>query len=57
MPSLYQYTFETPGEYTVTFVGINASVYGRKEVVREVRIKVVDDAGSVVSPSEGEWND
>lgn len=57
MLSLYQYVFETPGDYTVTFVGRNASVYGHKEVVREIRLTVVDDAGSVVSPSEGVWND
>jgi len=42
----------------VTFVGINASVYGRKETVRSIKLKVVEeDTGSIAPPSGGEWND
>ena len=34
------YAFAKAGEYTVTFVGINANVSGRKEVVRQLKITV-----------------
>ena len=58
MPASYQHTFSEPGDYTVTFVGINASVYGRKETVRSIKLKVVEeDTGSIAPPSGGEWND
>lgn len=58
MPASYRHTFSTPGDYTVTFVGINASVYGRSETVRSIKLKVVEeDTGTIVPPSGGEWND
>lgn len=34
------HAFSKPGEYTVTFIGINANVSGKKEVVRQLKIKV-----------------
>ena len=52
----YEYTYTEPGEYTVTFVAANASVYGRKEVVREVKIEIVEDEGGITPPQPGEWN-
>lgn len=58
MPASYRHTFSAPGDYTVTFVGINASVYGRSESVRSIKLKVVEeDTGTIVPPSGGEWND
>lgn len=51
----YYYTWNTPGEYNVTFVGINASPEGRKEVVREVKIKVIQDEGTIIGPVPSEW--
>ena len=54
--SSYDYVYETPGEYTVTFVGANANVYDRKEVVRTLKIQIVEDEGSITPPEPGEWN-
>ncbi len=36
----HYHAFAKAGEYTVTFVGINANVSGRKEVVRQLKITV-----------------
>lgn len=52
----YDYIYETPGEYTVTFVGANANVYDRKEVVRTLKIQIVEDEGGITPPEPGEWN-
>lgn len=52
----YDYVYNAPGEYTVTFVAANANVYDRKEVVRSVKIKIVEDEGSITPPEPGEWN-
>ena len=57
MPSTYEHTFEQPGTYTVTFVGINSSVYGRKEAIRQLTLTVVEDSGGITPPDPGEWND
>ena len=43
--------------YTVTFVGINSSVYGRKEAIRQLTLTVVEDSGGITPPDPGEWND
>lgn len=51
----YSYTYNEPGEYQVAFVAANANVYDRKEVVRHVTVKVVEDEGSIESPEPGEW--
>ncbi len=51
----YSYTFDEPGEYVVTFVGINANQEGKEEIVRNVTVKVIQDEGSLVSPEPGEW--
>ncbi len=51
----FWYTYSEPGEYTVTFVGVNAGAQGRKEVVREVKLKVVQDTGSISGPVPSEW--
>lgn len=42
-PALEQfgYRFENPGTYTVTFVGANASVLGRKEKVQQIQLTVL----------------
>lgn len=52
----YQHTYTEPGEYTVVFVAANASVYGRKETVRSVKIEIVEDEGGIEQPQPGEWN-
>lgn len=57
MPSVYEYTFEKPGTYTVAFVGINANVYGRSETIRKITVTVVDDNSGITPPDQGEWND
>lgn len=36
----YQFTYNTPGKYTVTFVAKNATAEGSKELVRELEIIV-----------------
>jgi len=36
----YQFVYTTPGEYTATFVVANSSVYGRKEVVKHIKLKI-----------------
>ena len=51
----FYYTWSTPGTYDVTFVGINAGADGRKEVVRSVKLKVVQDSGSIAGPEPVEW--
>ncbi len=51
----YRHTYDTAGEYVVTFVAANSSVYGRREVVREMRITVVKDSGSIEPPTYEEW--
>lgn len=51
----YSHTYDKPGEYTVTFVAANSSVYGREEVVRELKITVVDDQGGIAPPIHDEW--
>ncbi len=51
----YSHTYNKPGEYTVTFVAANSKVYGRKEVVREMKITVVDDQGGITPPIPDEW--
>lgn len=51
----YSHTYGKPGEYTVTFVAANSNVYGREEVVREMKITVVDDAGGIEPPVPDDW--
>lgn len=51
----YYYTYNTPGTYRVAFVGVNAGVEGRKEIVREVEINVVQDTGNITGPVPAEW--
>lgn len=41
LPS-YEYTFENPGTYTVTFIASNASHMGSSQVVRDVTVTIVD---------------
>lgn len=36
----YQYVYKTAGKYIATFVVANSSVYGRKEVVKQIEINV-----------------
>lgn len=51
----WRHTYDTEGEYVVTFVASNANVYGRKDAVRELRITVVKDTGSIEPPVYEEW--
>lgn len=51
----YYHIYNTPGTYTATFIGVNASVYGREEVVRQVDVEVVYDGGSISQPDKEEW--
>lgn len=41
LPS-YEYTFENPGTYTVTFIASNASHIGQSQEVKEVTVTIVD---------------
>ncbi len=36
------HSFSQPGEYTVTFIGINANIGGSKEIVKQIKITVVE---------------
>ncbi|MBR1706247.1 MAG: DUF5017 domain-containing protein [Bacteroidales bacterium] len=36
----YEYVFEEPGTYTVTFVAVNRNVDGRSKVIRELEINI-----------------
>ncbi|MEQ7799346.1 DUF5017 domain-containing protein [Pedobacter sp. ASV1-7] len=36
----YQYIYTAPGEYTATFVVANSSVYGRKQMIKELKITI-----------------
>ena len=38
----FEYTWETPGTYTVTFVGINTNYAGDSSLVKEFRITIID---------------
>ena len=51
----YYHIYDTPGEYTATFIGVNASAYGRYEVLRQATVKVVNDGGSIAQPTPDEW--
>ena len=51
----YYHIYNTPGEYDVTFIGVNANAGGRHEVVRQTTIKVVNDGGSISQPTPDEW--
>lgn len=51
----YYHIYNTPGEYTATFLGVNASAYGRYEVVRQATVTVVNDSGSITQPTPEEW--
>lgn len=52
----YAYTYQTAGEYTITFVAANANVYDRKQTIRQVNIKIINDGGEITPPQPGEWN-
>ena len=54
--SRYECIYETPGEYTVTFVAANANVYGRNETVCSLKIYIVEDEGLITPPEPGDWN-
>lgn len=51
----FRHTYDKAGEYVVTFVAANSNVYGRCEVLREIKISVVDDGGSIAPPTYEEW--
>ncbi len=53
----YSYVYTEPGEYTATFVAANSNVYERRELVRSVKIRIVEDEGSITPPEAGEWNE
>lgn len=52
----YSYAYSEPGEYTVTFVAANVNVYDRKERVVELKVKIVEDEGTITPPEQEEWN-
>lgn len=54
--SSWRYTYNTPGEYTLTFVAANSSVYGRKEVIKEFKITVMGDDGTITPPTPDPWS-
>lgn len=54
--SSYAYTYTEPGDYEITFVAANANVYGRKEVIRKVSVRIIEDEGGITPPQPGEWN-
>jgi hypothetical protein len=37
----YSYVFNKEGTYTITFLAVNTSIYGRKEIVKQVEINVM----------------
>lgn len=51
----YYHIYNQPGTYTATFIGVNASVYGREEVIRKVDLEVVYDGGAISQPDKEEW--
>ena len=51
----YSYSYTTPGTYKPTFVAANSSVYGRREVVKQFEVVVLEDAGSIAPPTDEEW--
>ena len=53
--SSYPYVYTKPGEYTATFVGINANINGHKEVSRSVKINIIQDSGDISGPEYEEW--
>lgn len=53
----YTYSYDEPGEYVVTFVATNANMNGQKSVARDIKIKVVQDEGSITSPTFNEWTE
>lgn len=53
---VYSYTYETPGEYTATFEGINANYKGVRTVVKKIKVKVVEDTGNISGTTPGEWD-
>lgn len=54
--SSYAYTYTEPGDYEIAFVAANANVYGRKEVIRKVSVRIIEDEGGITPPQPGEWN-
>ncbi|MGC4235110.1 MAG: DUF5017 domain-containing protein [Niabella sp.] len=40
MPSSYTHVYQRPGNYSVTFVAANSSIYGRKEIVKSINITI-----------------
>lgn len=53
--SSYSYIYTKPGEYKATFVGINANMNGHKEVVRNVKVTIVQDSGTISGPEHQDW--
>ena len=52
----YAYTYTEPGDYEIVFVAANANVYGRKEIIRKVSVRIIEDEGGITPPQPGEWN-
>lgn len=51
----YSYVYTSPGTYRATFVAANANVGGRKEVVKQFTLTVIEDSGGITPPEQGEW--
>ena len=43
VPSEASVSYETPGEYTVTFIAKNANIDNSLEIIRELKVRVVDE--------------
>ncbi len=54
--SSYSHIYTEPGDYEIVFVAANASVYGRKEVLRKVSVRIIEDEGKIMPPQPDEWN-
>lgn len=54
--SSYALHLHRTGDYEIAFVAANANVYGRKEVIRKVSVRIIEDEGGITPPQPGEWN-
>ena len=51
----YRHIYKEPGEYKVTFVAANSNINGKKQVVKEMTVKVTGASGEIAGPEFDEW--
>ena len=51
----FQYTFNEPGTYQVTFVAANANVWDRDDKVVQLEVMIVEDEGGLTPPEPEDW--